>query len=128
MDFPSDSGESVCQRIVATAWVMRHRRIPVTPGSAVTGPHPLPAPAIWADRQGRRWEVHHDPYDLSHVFVRNYRNRGWLSAAWTHLPMVGAPFTGFTWRAGREIVAQRGGATPRSSAPGQPDHLGGKRS
>jgi hypothetical protein len=44
-------------------------------------------------------EVHHNPYDLSHVFVRNYRNRGWLSAAWTHLPMVGAPFAGFTWRA-----------------------------
>jgi len=41
--------------------------------------------------------------------VRNYRNRGWLSATWTHLPMVGAPFGGFTWRAAREIVAHRGG-------------------
>ena len=38
---------------------------------------------------------HHDPYDLSHVFVRNYRNRGRLSAAWTHLPMVGARFADF---------------------------------
>jgi len=26
----------------------------------------------------------------------NYRNRGRLSAAWTHLPMAGAPFAGFT--------------------------------
>ena len=40
MDFPSDSGESVRQRIVASAWVMRHRRIQVTPGSAITSPHP----------------------------------------------------------------------------------------
>jgi hypothetical protein len=40
--------------------------------------------------------------------VRSYRNRGWLSAAWTHLPMVGAPVAGFPWRAAREIVAQRG--------------------
>jgi hypothetical protein len=110
MDFPSDSGESVRQRIVASAWVMRHRRIRVIPGSAVTSPHPLPAPAIRADRQGRRWEVHHDPDDLSHVFERNYRNRGWLSAAWTHLPMVGAPFADFTGRArpGDRRAARRG--------------------
>ena len=32
MDFPSDSGESVRQRIVASARVMGHRRIPVIPG------------------------------------------------------------------------------------------------
>jgi hypothetical protein len=69
--------------------------------------------------------VHHDPYELSHVFVRNYRNRGRLSAAWTHLPMVGAPFADFASRAAREIVTQRGGATPRSSGPGQPDHRNG---
>jgi hypothetical protein len=38
MEFPSDSAESVRQRIVASAWVMRHRRIPVIPGSAITSP------------------------------------------------------------------------------------------
>ncbi len=59
--------------------------------------------------KGRRWEVHYDPYDLSHVFVRNHRDGGWLTATWTHLPMVGAPFADFTWRAARQIVAQRGG-------------------
>jgi hypothetical protein len=69
--------------------------------------------------------VHHDPYDLSHVFARNCRNRGRLSAAWTHLPMVGAPLADFASRAAREIVTQRGGATPRSSGPGQPDHRNG---
>jgi hypothetical protein len=111
MDFPSDSGEAVRQRIVASAWVMRHRRIPVIPRSSVISAHPLPAPAMRADRQGRRWEVHHDPNDLPHVLLGNYRNRGRLSAAWTHLPMAGAPFAGFTWRAAREIVVQPAGDT-----------------
>ena len=107
---------------------MRHRRIPVIPGQPSPALTPLPAPAVRVIGKSQRWEVHYDPDDRSHVFVRNYRNRGWLSAAWTHLPMVGAPFADFTWRAAREIVAQRGGATPRSSGPGQPDHLSGKRS
>ena len=60
--------------------------------------------------------------------MRNYRNRGWLSAAWTHLPMVGAPTADFTWRAAGEIVAQRGADDTAIAQPGQPDHLSGKRS
>ena len=35
------------------------------------------------------WEVHSDPYDLSRVFVRTLD--GWVTAEWTHLPMVSAP-------------------------------------
>jgi hypothetical protein len=46
MDFPSDSGESVRQRIVASAWVMGHRRIPVIPGQL--------SPALTPDRHQRR--------------------------------------------------------------------------
>ena len=40
------------------------------------------------------WEVHYDPYDLSRVFVRT--PAGWVTAPWTHLPMVSAPFADFT--------------------------------
>jgi hypothetical protein len=87
---------------------MRHRRIPVIPGQPSPALTPLPAPAVRVIGKSQRWEVHYDPDDRSHVFVRNYRNRGWLSAAWTHLPMVGAPTADFTWRAARKIVAQRG--------------------
>ncbi|MFI6078542.1 Mu transposase C-terminal domain-containing protein [Actinoplanes sp. NPDC051343] len=57
----------------------------------------------------RRWEIHYDPYDLSHVFVRDPRRHRWITAAWTHLPMVGQPFADFTWRAARQIVADRDG-------------------
>ena len=52
------------------------------------------------------WEVHYDPYDLSHVFVRT--PGGWVTAPWTHLPMVCAPFAEFTWRHARRLAAERG--------------------
>ncbi len=52
------------------------------------------------------WEVHHDPYDLSQVFVRT--PDGWVTAPWTHLPMVSAPFADFTWRHARRLAAQAG--------------------
>lgn len=52
------------------------------------------------------WEVHYDPYDLSQVFVRT--PDGWVTAPWTHLPMVAAPFADFTWRHARRLAAQAG--------------------
>jgi putative transposase len=52
------------------------------------------------------WEVHYDPYDLSQVFVRT--QEGWVTAPWTHLPMVAAPFADFTWRHARKLAAQAG--------------------
>jgi hypothetical protein len=50
MDFPSDSGESVRQRIVASARVMGHRRIPVIPGQL--------SPALTPYRHQRRVAAH----------------------------------------------------------------------
>lgn len=58
--------------------------------------------------KGGRWEVHHDPYDVSRVWVRNHHGRGWITAPWTHHTVVGQPFADFTWRASRKIAAQRG--------------------
>ena len=52
------------------------------------------------------WEVHHDPYDVTKVFVRT--PDGWVTAPWTHLPMVSAPFAEFTWRHARKLTADRG--------------------
>lgn len=52
------------------------------------------------------WEVHHDPYDLSQVFVRT--PDGWVTVPWTHLPMVSAPFADFTWRHARKLTSQAG--------------------
>ena len=52
------------------------------------------------------WEVHYDPYDATHVFVRT--PDGWVTVPWTHLPMVGAPFAEFTWRHARTLAAEKG--------------------
>ena len=52
------------------------------------------------------WEVHHDPYDVTKVFVRT--PDVWVTVPWTHLPMVSAPFAEFTWRHARKLTADRG--------------------
>ena len=53
------------------------------------------------------WEVHHDPYDVTKVFVRT--PDGWVTVPWTHLPMVSAPFAEFTWRHARALAAGSAG-------------------
>jgi putative transposase len=52
------------------------------------------------------WEVHYDPYDATHVFVRT--PDGWVTVPWTHLPMVSAPFAEFTWRHARALATEHG--------------------
>jgi hypothetical protein len=54
------------------------------------------------------WEVHHDPYDLSRVWARRPEG-GFVTATWSYLANVGAPFADFTWRQARRIAAERGG-------------------
>jgi hypothetical protein len=58
--------------------------------------------------KGGLWEVHYDPYDLSHVWVRDTRAGGWITVAWTRLGEVSAPFADFTWRHARSLLTARG--------------------
>jgi hypothetical protein len=60
-----------------------------------------------AGKQGR-WEVHHDPYDISRVWVRNHHDGGWITATWTHLHTVPAPFGELAWRHALLQLRQRG--------------------
>ncbi|MFF5176383.1 hypothetical protein ACFY3U_27720 [Micromonospora sp. NPDC000089] len=62
------------------------------------------------------WEVRHDPYDLTHVWVRNHRDGGWIRAGWTHLPMVAAPFADFTWRHARQQATPDPGGESNETA------------
>lgn len=55
-----------------------------------------------------RWEIHHDPYDISRIWVRNHHEQGFLEATWTHLRSAPVPFGELTWAHAREIVAARG--------------------
>ena len=43
-----------------------------------------------------RWEFHHDPYDVSRVWVRNPAG-GWITAFWKHLHRVPVPFGELAW-------------------------------
>ncbi|ORB70314.1 hypothetical protein BST44_23955 [Mycobacterium scrofulaceum] len=43
-------------------------------------------------------EVHHDPYDLSRVWVRNRHDDAWLAATWTHLRISPVPCGVALWR------------------------------
>ncbi len=44
------------------------------------------------------WEVHHDPYDISRVWVRNHHGDGeWLEATWKHLRHTPVPFGELAW-------------------------------
>jgi len=71
---------------------------------AELGPYRLQHSGITAKRG--LWEVHYDPYDATHVFVRT--TDGWITVPWTHVPMVFAPFAEFTWRHARRLAAQKG--------------------
>lgn len=44
------------------------------------------------------WEVHHDPYDVSRIWVRDHHSgHGWIEATWKHLHRVPVPFGELAW-------------------------------
>ena len=72
----NEDGITYDNRVYDSAELNPHRRT----GSGVQG------------RQGR-WEVHHDPYDVTAVWVRNHHHGGWITAGWVHRGIVGQPFS-----------------------------------
>ena len=54
------------------------------------------------------WEVHHDPYDVSRIWVRNHHDGGWITVPWTHLKPRPAPFGELAWDHARQMLARRG--------------------
>ncbi|MGW3389758.1 integrase [Streptomyces cinereoruber] len=43
------------------------------------------------------WEIHHDPYDISRIWVRDRRRDRWITVFWKHLHRVGVPFGELAW-------------------------------
>lgn len=44
------------------------------------------------------WEIHHDPYDVSRIWVRDHHREGeWIQADWKHLSRVPVPFGELAW-------------------------------
>ena len=75
------------------------------------------------------WEIRHDPYDVSRIFVRG--RDGWITVFWKHLDRVPVPFGELAWNhVRRQLVAEgrsrhrgtdrrrgRGAAAPRPRRP-----------
>jgi transposase InsO family protein len=55
-----------------------------------------------------RWEVHHDPYDVTRIWVRNHHDGGWITVPWTHLKSTPMPFGELAWEHARSLLARRG--------------------
>ena len=43
------------------------------------------------------WEIHHDPYDVSRVWVRDHHRGAWITVSWTHLHRAPMPFGELAW-------------------------------
>ncbi|WP_326593522.1 Mu transposase C-terminal domain-containing protein [Streptomyces sp. NBC_01294] len=50
------------------------------------------------------WEIHHDPYDISRIWVRDRQRNRWITVFWKHLHRVGVPFGELAWDHAREQV------------------------
>jgi putative transposase len=61
------------------------------------------------------WEIRHDPYDVSRIFVRG--PDGWITCHWRHLDRVPVPFGDLAWdHARRHLVADGRAATEQQIA------------
>jgi hypothetical protein len=40
----------------------------------------------------KKWEVHHDPYDITVVWLRDHRADEWVTVPWVYRSLAGQPF------------------------------------
>lgn len=65
---------------------------------------------------GRLWEVHFDPYDISRVWVRNHREGGWITATWRHLRTSPVPMGELIFDRAHQVLAEREQRKPHEEA------------
>ncbi|MGW4224972.1 Mu transposase C-terminal domain-containing protein [Streptomyces bauhiniae] len=65
---------------------------------------------------GRLWEVHYDPYDISRVWVRNHREGGWITATWRHLRTSPVPMGELIFDRAHQVLAEREQRKPHKEA------------
>jgi len=69
-----------------------------------------------AGPDGKRWEVHYDPYDISCVWIRNHHDTGWITAAWRHLRTTPVPMGELVFDRAHQILRERGQRKPDEEA------------
>ncbi len=72
-----------------------------------------------AGPDGRLWEVHYDPYDISCVWVRNHRGEGWITATWRHLRSSPVPMGELVFDRAHQVLAEREQRKPDEEAVAQ---------
>jgi hypothetical protein len=89
----NEEGVTFNNRVYDTAELNPYRRT----GSGITA-------------QNGRWELHHDPYDITQIWIRNHHDGGWITATWVHRNLVRQPFSAAIY----EHVRARNAATGES--------------
>jgi hypothetical protein len=80
------------------------------------------------------WEIRHDPYDVSRIFVRG--RGGWITVFWKHLNRVPMPFGELAWNHVRPAAGRPGthrhrgtdrrrGRDAAAPRPARPNRTGG---
>ncbi|KUN70019.1 integrase [Streptomyces canus] len=69
-----------------------------------------------AGPDGRLWEVHYDPYDISRVWVRDHREGGWITATWRHLRTSPVPMGELIFDRAHQVLAEREQRRPDEEA------------
>ncbi|MFE0726889.1 Mu transposase C-terminal domain-containing protein [Streptomyces antibioticus] len=72
-----------------------------------------------AGPDGKLWEVHYDPYDISCVWVRNHHGTGWITATWRHLRTSPVPMGELVFDRAHQILTERGQRKPDEDAVAQ---------
>jgi hypothetical protein len=61
---------------------------------------------------GKKWEVHYDPYDITVVWLRNHRSSEWITVPWVYRSLAGQPFGVALWEHARRMTTERSGPRP----------------
>jgi hypothetical protein len=60
----------------------------------------------------KKWEVHHDPYDITVVWLRDHRTDEWVTVPWVYRSLAGQPFGLALWEHARRMTTDRPGSRP----------------
>jgi hypothetical protein len=60
----------------------------------------------------KQWEVHHDPYDITVIWLRDHRTDEWVTVPWVYRSLAGQPFGLALWEHARRVTAERSGPRP----------------
>ena len=60
----------------------------------------------------KQWEVHHDPYDVTVIWLRDHRSDEWITVPWVYRSLAGQPFGLALWEHARRVTTDRSGPRP----------------